>query len=123
MKTSHLPSVITFLGLTLGTVGVEAQGNGDAELLVPLARAVIGAPAEADAVPGAVVEELPTVIAPRWAAQGDAPNGAIPAAYWLGFLSLCAGSAALLLTRRPARDEGPRHSLPPSAGDGRISLV
>ena len=126
MKTSNLWSIVVFLGLSLGAVSVEAQSARDAEVLVPLARGVVGEAAPSDTVTeGEVIEELPAVVAPRWSAEDEAlaSNSPVPTAYWLGFFSLCIGTAGALTIRRLARHPETRLSLPPTAGEGRISLV
>jgi hypothetical protein len=126
MKTSNLWSIVAFVGLCLAAAGVQAQAGRDTDLLVPLARGVVGEPTPSDALAdGAVIEELPAVVAPRWSAADDAlaTDSATRNLYWLGFFSLCAGTAGALTLRRLTRRPKARLSLPPTATEGRISLV
>jgi hypothetical protein len=125
MKISNPWSIVAFLGLSLGAAGVDAQSGRDAEVLVPLARGVAFVPAPGDAVPeGAVIEELPAVVAPHWSAA-DEPlaNGLAHEAYWLGLFAFCVGAAGAITLRRRAPEPEPRLSFPPTAREGRISLV
>jgi hypothetical protein len=126
MKTLNLWSIVAFLGLCLGAASGEAQSARDAEVLVPLAHGVVGVPAASDAASeGLVIEELPAVVAPRWSAEDDAlaPPSATRKTYWLGFFSLCMGTAGVLTLRRRTRPPEARLSLPKATGEGRISLV
>jgi hypothetical protein len=124
MKTSHCWSILVFVGLCLGAAGAHAQSHRDAQVLVPLARGVVAAPAQSDSVTdGEVIEDLPAVVAPRWSAEDEALASNATREYWLGLLSLCIGMAGALTLRRLSRRTEPRFSLPPTAGEGRISLV
>ena len=119
MKISNKWSIVAFLGLCLGATGAQAQSPRDAEVLVPLAHGVVAAPQGVHE--GEVIEELPAVVAPRWSAADEAH--AMNKLYWLGFFALCTGTAGALALRRRTHEPEPRLSLPPSAGEGRISLV
>jgi hypothetical protein len=123
MKISKFCGIAAFLVLSVGAAGVQAQSSRDEELLVPLARGVVEAPASVNE--GEVIEELPAVVAPRWSAADEAlaTDNAMHKATWLGLLSLCAVAAGVLTRRRFTPKPQPRLSLPPGAGEGRISLV